>query len=188
MLRWYKGAQSVLRIYSPTPLHHHQPEPVTWGRMGPCFHVLFTGAFLSSEPACPFSSTHVLHAGHFLLILIHSLSTREKVVCENPSRLAVSETLRPARLVSKSSHIQSHLNALSSSFWLLVLTSASCLDHIYMPWPCQHSWDALPVIAVIHLVLDEDPSTEDKSPRCTQLHALAGATFSHLSHKIWWAF
>ncbi len=25
---------------SPTPLHHHQPEPLRQGRMDPCFHVL----------------------------------------------------------------------------------------------------------------------------------------------------
>ncbi len=27
---------------SPTPLHHHQPEPLRQGRMDPCFHVLYT--------------------------------------------------------------------------------------------------------------------------------------------------
>ncbi len=27
---------------SPTPLHHHQPEPLRQSRMDPCFHVLYT--------------------------------------------------------------------------------------------------------------------------------------------------
>ncbi len=27
---------------SPTPLHHHQPEPLRQGRMDPCFHILYT--------------------------------------------------------------------------------------------------------------------------------------------------
>ncbi len=40
-------AQLVIRgpkcakIISPTPLHHHQSEPLRQGRMDPCFHVLY---------------------------------------------------------------------------------------------------------------------------------------------------
>ncbi len=30
------------KYISPTPLHHHQPEPLRQGRMDPCFHVLYS--------------------------------------------------------------------------------------------------------------------------------------------------
>ncbi len=32
---------NVQKKISPTPLHHHQPEPLRQGRMDPCFHVLY---------------------------------------------------------------------------------------------------------------------------------------------------
>ncbi len=34
------GTKCAKKI-SPTPLHHHQPEPLRQGRMDPCFHVLY---------------------------------------------------------------------------------------------------------------------------------------------------
>ncbi len=37
MLRGPKCAKKI----SPTPLHHHQPEPLRQSRMDPCFHVLY---------------------------------------------------------------------------------------------------------------------------------------------------
>ncbi len=40
-----KGPKCVKKI-SPTPLHHHQPEPLRQGRMDPCFHVLFAKFWL----------------------------------------------------------------------------------------------------------------------------------------------
>ncbi len=36
-----RGPKCAKKI-SPTPLHHHQPEPLRQGRMNPCFHVLYT--------------------------------------------------------------------------------------------------------------------------------------------------
>jgi len=57
----------------------------------------------------------------------------EMFKCENPTRSAVSEILRPARLAPTPYHIQSHLNHLNSSFWCSVSTSADRLDHVYMP-------------------------------------------------------
>ncbi len=35
-----RGPKCAKKI-SPTPLHHHQPEPLRQGRMDPCFHVLY---------------------------------------------------------------------------------------------------------------------------------------------------
>ncbi len=35
-----KGPKCAKKI-SPTPLHHHQPEPLRQGWMDPCFHVLY---------------------------------------------------------------------------------------------------------------------------------------------------
>lgn len=61
---------------------------------------------------------------NFFLFLHHSLETPEKVICEIPSRLAVFQTLRPARLapttlfkVSSIPNLPHRLNAL----WLSVL-------------------------------------------------------------------
>ncbi len=39
------GTKCAKKI-SPTPLHHHQPEPLRQGRMDPCFHVLYAKFWL----------------------------------------------------------------------------------------------------------------------------------------------
>ncbi len=40
ILRCTIGTKCAKKI-SPTPLHHHQPEPLRQGMMDPCFHVLY---------------------------------------------------------------------------------------------------------------------------------------------------
>lgn len=54
----------------------------------------------------------------------------------NPRRSpAVCELIRPAAPTTNNHvhHVQSHFSRLSSSFWCLLWTSASCLHHVYMP-------------------------------------------------------
>lgn len=55
------------------------------------------------------------------------------VVCENSSRSAISETLRPVCVWHQQlHHIQTLLNPLSSPF-CSVWTSAARLEHVYVP-------------------------------------------------------
>ncbi len=83
---------------------------------------------LTSDINKVFSSTQLL-TGYFLFFRSFSVNL-EMVVCENPSRSAVFEILRPVRLPQQPFHVQSHLNPLSSPFWCSVWTSASRLHHI----------------------------------------------------------
>ncbi len=62
-----------------------------------------------------FSSTQLPLTGYFLFS-DHSLSTLEMVVCENPSRSAVSEILRPVRLEPPTIPRSKSLKSLSSPF------------------------------------------------------------------------
>ncbi len=84
---------------------------------------------LTSDINKVFSSTQLPLTGYFLFFRSFSVNL-EMVVCENPSRSAVFEILRPARLHQQPFHVQSHLNPLSSPFWCSVWTSASRLHHI----------------------------------------------------------
>ncbi len=84
---------------------------------------------LNSDINKVFSSTQLTLTGYFLFFRSFSVNL-EMVVCENPSRSAVFEILRPVRLHQQPFHVQSHLNPLSSPFWCSVWTSASRLHHI----------------------------------------------------------
>ncbi len=86
-------------------------------------------SLLTSDINKAFSSTQLPLTGYFLFFRSFSVNL-EMVVCENPSRSAVFEILRPVRLPQQPFHVQSHLNPLSSPFWRSVWTSASRLHHI----------------------------------------------------------
>ncbi len=96
-----------------------------------------TVAFLSSLTSLPILLWHqqgiFIHstAAHRIFLFFGPFSVNlEMVVCENPSRSADSEILRPVRLTPTTIPRSSHLNPLSSPFWCSVWTSASRLHHI----------------------------------------------------------
>ncbi len=64
---------------------------------------------LTSDINKAFSSTQLPLTGYFLFFRPFSVNL-EMVVCENPSRSAVSEILRPARLSQQPFQVQSQLN------------------------------------------------------------------------------
>ncbi len=84
---------------------------------------------LNSDINKAFSSTQLPLTGYFLFVWPFSVNL-EMVVCENPSRSAVSEILRPARLAPIIIICSKSLKSPFFPFWCSVWTSASRLHHI----------------------------------------------------------